>query len=64
MLPDAIKVKSIKEVSDEFHARYSAKRRVYRYIIKEGESGPFENDFVTFIRHVNFDKIQNNQLFH
>ena len=60
MLPHAIHIKNIKKVDDEFHARYSAKRRVYRYIIKEGQSNPFENDFITFIRHVEFDKIQKN----
>lgn len=60
MLPHAIHVKSIKAVSDDFHARYGAKRRVYRYIIKEGENNPFENDFVTFIRHVDFEAIEQN----
>ena len=60
MLPKTISVKSIKKVDDEFHARYSAKKRVYRYIIKEGDFNPFENDFITFIRHVDFDKIQKN----
>jgi tRNA pseudouridine38-40 synthase len=58
MLPAALHVESIKKVSDEFHARYSAKRRVYRYIIKEGESNPFEDNFVTFVKQVNFAKIQ------
>ena len=60
MLPHAISVKNIKEVDDEFHARYSAKRRVYRYIIKEGDSNPFEDNFVTFINKINFRAIQNN----
>ncbi len=60
MLPHAIMVKSIKEVDDKFHARYSAKKRVYRYIIKEGESNPFNNDFITFYQHIDFEKIQKN----
>jgi len=49
MLPSSIRVTHIKEVSSEFHARYSAKKRIYRYIIKEGTLTPFEADFVTSI---------------
>lgn len=60
MLPHAIQIKNIKAVSDDFHARYGAKRRVYRYIIKDSESNPFENDFVTFVRHVDFATIEQN----
>jgi len=60
MLPHAITVKNIKKVSDKFHARYSAKRRIYRYIIKEGDTTPFEYDFITSFRHVDFDKLQKN----
>lgn len=60
MLPPSIHVKSIKAVNDDFHARYSAKKRVYRYIIKEGESNPFEDNFVTFIDNIEFEKIEKN----
>jgi tRNA pseudouridine38-40 synthase len=60
MLPHAIHVKNIRAVDDEFHARYSAKKRVYRYIIKEAQSNPFEDDFVTFLEEVNFEKVKKN----
>ena len=60
MLPKSIYIKSALHVEDDFHARYSAKKRVYRYIIKEGQSNPFENDFVTFLDSVNFMEIQKN----
>jgi tRNA pseudouridine38-40 synthase len=60
MLPPSIHVKKVYQVSDDFHARYSAKRRVYRYIIKEGESNPFLDEFVTFHKNVEFEKIQTN----
>lgn len=64
MLPSSIYIKSIKEVSDAFHARYSATKRSYRYIIKEGDSNPFEADSVTFLKSVDFDSLQKNiQLF-
>lgn len=48
MLPDSIQVKYVKKVADDFHARYSAKTRMYRYFIKTTSSNPFESDFITF----------------
>jgi len=49
MLPSSIRVLKVKAVSDTFHARYSTKKRVYRYILKEGMPSPFEADFVTSV---------------
>ncbi len=60
MLPPSIQVKNVKEVAEDFHARYGAKRRVYRYLIKEGLSNPFEEEFVTFEKNVDFDALQKN----
>jgi len=60
MLPSSIYIKKIQIVSSEFHARYSAKIRTYRYIIKEGNSNPFEADFITFLKNVDFDTMQKN----
>lgn len=58
MLPPSIHAKKIVAADNEFHARYSAKKRVYRYIIKEGESNPFEESFVTFLKSVDFFDIE------
>jgi tRNA pseudouridine38-40 synthase len=60
MLPTSIQVKHIKEVDNEFHARYSAKKRVYRYIIKDSKSNPFEDNFITFLNSVDFQSIEQN----
>lgn len=60
MLPRSIEVKKVKIVSDEFHSRYSAKKRVYRYIIKESNYNPFESNFVTFLDSVDFNKLEKN----
>lgn len=60
MLPSSILVKSLKEVDDSFHARYSAKKRVYRYIIKVAKSNPFEDSFVTFVDSLDFKKVEKN----
>lgn len=60
MLPASIRVQSIKAVSDDFHARYGAKKRTYRYLIKESSSNPFEDEFITFINKVDFEAIHKN----
>lgn len=55
-----IHIKKIYIVDSSFHARFSAKSRCYRYIIKEGELNPFEDSFITFLNKVEFDKIAKN----
>ena len=60
MLPSNILVKHIQSVDDDFHARYSAKKRIYRYIIKESASNPFESNFVTFLNSLNFRQVEKN----
>ncbi len=60
MLPSSIKVYHITQVNMDFHARYSAKRRVYRYIIKNSQSNPFEDKFITFVNIFNFDAVSKN----
>jgi len=64
MLPSSIQVKKVTYVSDDFHARYSAKKRVYRYIIKEGMLTPFEADFVTSVsQEVNMQNLNQKMQF-
>lgn len=41
MLPDDISVKHIKQVSDDWHARFTAKKRTYHYFINF-EKDPFD----------------------
>jgi tRNA pseudouridine38-40 synthase len=60
MLPTSIHVRKISKVNENFHARYDATARVYRYLIKVGESNPFEADFITFMPTCNFEKIAKN----
>ena len=60
MLPSSIVIKKIIVVDDIFHARYSAKRRVYRYIIKTKDANPFESDFVTFLPNIVVTEIKQN----
>ena len=58
MLPKSIHIKKVFFVDDDFHARYSAIKRVYRYILKDGESNVFESDFVTFVDRIDIKEIQ------
>lgn len=60
MLTSSIHIRSIQEVADDFHARYGAKKRLYRYILKEGESNPFEEQFITFMPSLDFARFKKN----
>lgn len=43
-----VKFKHISVVGDDFHSQYSAKVRVYRYLIKTTQPSVFEQEFVSF----------------
>lgn len=57
-LPKSIHVKKLEFVDDKFHSRYSAKRRVYRYLLKEGASNPFMDEFITFVEKIDHKTLQ------
>jgi tRNA pseudouridine38-40 synthase len=57
-LCSSIKIRYIKQVSDDFHARYSAKKRTYRYIITTQPTNPFNNAYITYHKNINFELIQ------
>ena len=46
LLPEDIHVFETKVVSDDFHARYMAKKKTYKYIINCGEYNPIERNYV------------------
>ncbi|WP_281950670.1 tRNA pseudouridine(38-40) synthase TruA [Nitrosophilus kaiyonis] len=54
----SIKIKNLYIVNDNFHARYWAKKRAYRYLIKINEPNPFEANYITFLNHLNLNKIE------
>lgn len=45
-LPDDIHINKVTRVSDNFHARYSVKKKEYRYKINLGEYNPIERNYV------------------
>ena len=50
-LSKQFKIKKNSEVNDNFHVRFSAKKRVYRYIITSKPTTPFNDKFVTYIKY-------------
>ena len=54
----SIYIREIKYVKQNFHARYSAKKRVYRYIVSTKSFNPFESKYITFINDLNQEIIK------
>lgn len=59
LLPSDIYIKSLEEVDDSFHARFSVVNKTYRYIINVGEYDPLIDDLVyNFNKKLDLDKIK------
>ena len=52
-----IKIKQIKKVDFNFNARFSAKKRVYRYIISKKELNPFNESYFYHEKQLNLKKL-------
>ena len=51
-LPDAIAVREVKECSPQFHARYNASGKTYRYVCFDGAVKPvFDRRYITLLDH-------------
>ena len=46
LLPDDIYVKNVKEVDNEFHARYMVYKKEYVYKLNMGDFNPIERDYI------------------
>ncbi len=57
LLPLDIRVKMIEFVSDDFHARFSAVKKEYRYYIKLGEYDLFKNNYSAYYKYLDVDKM-------
>ena len=51
-LPSSIKILSISKVKDDFHSRFHAKKRIYRYIISSKPTNPFNDNFITYVKNI------------
>ena len=58
MLPDSIRVRFIERVTDEFHSRFHAKYRVYRYIVTTKPTTPFNSKYITHVPSINEELIK------
>jgi len=57
-LPLSIKIRSISFVDDRFHSRFSAKKRVYRYLVTTKELTPFNGYNLCYCERVDEQKIK------
>ncbi len=57
-LPLSIRVRKIELVSKNFHARFCAKKRVYRYVVTTKELSPFMARYISFVDEINISKIK------
>ncbi len=53
-----IHIKHISQVSEDFHARFGAKKRLYRYIITTKKPTPYESAYLTYVPALNIQTIK------
>lgn len=51
-LPSSIKISKISKVDNNFHSRFHAKKRVYRYLITTKPTTPFNDKFMTYVKNI------------
>ncbi|PHR56547.1 MAG: tRNA pseudouridine(38-40) synthase TruA [Arcobacter sp.] len=58
-LPSSILIRQLRPCKDDFHSRYSASRRAYRYVLSPKCSNPFEEAFISFLnRPINIELLK------
>jgi len=50
--------KHICRVNDDFHARFGAKKRVYRYLFKTSAPSIFEKNYISYYEHFNPQRLK------
>jgi len=58
-LPTSIQIRNIQKVNDSFHARFSAKKREYRYLISRKKLTPFNANYISYYQNINEERINN-----
>ncbi len=46
-LPSSISIKKIVKVGDDFHSRFHARKRVYRYLVSKKEVSVFSSKYIS-----------------
>ena len=57
-LDPSVKILHISKVSDEFHSRFSAKKRTYRYLITTKQTNPFNQKYLTYVEKIDEEMIK------
>jgi len=58
LIGEYIYIKKIELASDDFHARFSAKKREYRYLISLEERNPFNSSYLYHHKNINLEILQ------
>jgi len=58
-LPTSIQIRNIQKANDSFHARFSAKKREYRYLISRKKLTPFNANYISYYQNINEERINN-----
>jgi len=58
MLPKSIGIRRLEKAADDFHARYDARKRSYRYLLSTRTPNPFLADLVTYVEALDVAKIK------
>lgn len=54
-LPDDIRIKEAEVVSDDFHSRFSAIKKEYRYYIKTSDYNVFDRNYYAFVSNLDVE---------
>lgn len=57
-LPNSINIKAIQEVEKDFHSRFHAKKRVYRYLVSTNKPTVFNADYISYHEKIDEAKIK------
>lgn len=57
LLPSSIFVRKIVQVDENFHARFSAKKREYRYLFTNKTLTPFNTNYISYYKDIDEEKI-------
>ena len=58
-LPLDIRILKIIRVKDDFHARHSAKSKIYKYVIAKKPSTPFSKNYEVYVPNLNVELMKN-----
>lgn len=57
LLPNSIFIRNMQFVKDDFHARFSALKREYRYLFTNKQLSPFNASYISYYKDIDENKI-------